>query len=233
MSLSVGSCSSNSCFPNIQILNYCTEGTTVYFNFSITSTLHRSWLTFLLLFSSLVSLRCPCLSLLVTHPLVNKIYMYIYNLSTPSLDTLPHNNWISFSTDSIMYLSSCFLCTPACMRWWHSWWLCCPGMCMCVVGWGDHWRDTWCAWLWLQMGTFTYIITPKVTFNGIFPRALHTREKTRYLTSENVFIPSVELHTYSGDHIIVKLQPLQRKRTLHDADIYRVLLLHGVKQYFQ
>ena len=34
----------------------------------------------------------------------------------------------------------------------------------------------------LAMGTFTYIITPKVTFNGIFPRALHTREKTRYLT---------------------------------------------------
>ena len=131
MSLSVGSCSLNSCFPNIQILNYCTEGTTVYFNFSITFTLCRSWLTFLLLFSSLVSLRCPCLSLLVTHPLVNKIYMYIYNLSTPSLDTSPHNNWISFSTDSIMYLSSCFLCTPACMRWWHSWWLCCPGMCVC------------------------------------------------------------------------------------------------------
>ena len=84
MSLSVGSCSSNSCFPNIQILNYCTEGTTVYFNFSITSTLHRSWLTFLLLFSSLVSLRCPCLSLLVTHPLVNNIYVYIQSFNSKS-----------------------------------------------------------------------------------------------------------------------------------------------------
>lgn len=55
-------------------------------------------------------------------------------------------------------------------------------MCMrVVVGRSLKKEYTTCMTILLQLGTFTYIIPPKVAFNGILPRALHTRENIRCL----------------------------------------------------